>query len=105
MKERSERELRVYRDLLSGTDLGTARYYGSLWDQPQGFFGVLLELVPGTPVRHCEFPYWLSAAGWLGRVQGYFGRHLTLFGECAFFLRDYENFFYSVAGKAAPSVF
>ena len=105
MKERSERELRVYRDLLSGTDLGTARYYGSLWDQPQGFFGVLLELVPGTPVRYCEFPYWLSAAGWLGRMQGYFARHSTLLEKCDFLLRHDEHFFHSVAEKAARSVF
>ena len=105
MEERREREMCVYRDLLGGADLGTARYYGSLWDQPRGFFGVLLEFVPGTPVRYCEFPYWLSAAVWLGRMQGYFARHSTLLEKCDCLLRHDEHFFHSVAVKAERSVF
>jgi len=104
MEERHEREMRVYRDILREAELGTPRYYGSLWDRPQGLFGVLLELVPGTPVRYCEFPYWLSAAGWLGRMQGHFARHSTLLEKCDFLLKHDEHFFHSVAEKAARSV-
>jgi hypothetical protein len=35
-KQRRERELRIYQDLLAEADLGTARYYGSILDESQG---------------------------------------------------------------------
>jgi hypothetical protein len=66
---------------------------------------MLLEFVPGTPVRYCEFPYWVSAAGWLGRMQGCFVRQSTLLEKCDFLLKHDEHFFHSVAEKAARSVF
>src|SRR5262245_60404836 len=42
-----DRELKVYRELLSGTALGTARYLGSVWDELQGRFWLFLEFVGG----------------------------------------------------------
>ena len=36
---RRDRELRVYRDLLAGADLGTPAYYGSVWNEQVGRFG------------------------------------------------------------------
>jgi aminoglycoside phosphotransferase (APT) family kinase protein len=73
LPQRRERELRVYRDLLTEADLGTATYYGSVWDESHGRFWLLLELVPSTEVRYCEFRYWVETARWLARMQGYFG--------------------------------
>src|ERR1043166_8709865 len=52
MRARRERELGAYRDLLAQADLGTARYYGSVWDESQGRFWLLLEFVDAVPVRY-----------------------------------------------------
>jgi hypothetical protein len=71
--QRRERELRVYRDLLAGANLGTAQYYGCVWDETAGRYWLLLEYVPGTEVRYAEFTYWVEAVRWLARMQGYFG--------------------------------
>src|SRR5207249_4326179 len=71
---RRERELRVYRDLLAGAEaeLGTARYYGCVWDGDErngqeGRHWLLLEHMEGTEVRYCDFRYWVEAVRWLGR--------------------------------------
>ena len=78
MKGRREREVAVYRDLLPAAGLGTARYYGSHWDEAQGRFWLFLEYVPGVPVAHSPFEYWVAAAGWLGRKDAYFARQADL---------------------------
>src|SRR5262245_54138349 len=67
-----DRELRVYRDLLAETGLGTARYCGSVWDRSEGRFWLLLEFVEGVPLKSCPFPCWVAAAAWLGRLHGHF---------------------------------
>lgn len=64
MEQRRERELRVYQDLLAAADLGTVKYYGSVWDKSQGRFWLLLEFVNGMEVRFCDFEYWVTAAAW-----------------------------------------
>src|SRR2546425_1244026 len=73
-KQRRERELRVYQDLLAEADLGTARYYGSVLDESQGQYWLALEFVDGTPTGYCEIEHWAPAAGALGRMHGYFAR-------------------------------
>src|SRR5205823_228814 len=48
-RQRREREVRVYRELLAGAGLGTAGYYGSVLDEARGRLWLLLEYVDGTP--------------------------------------------------------
>ena len=69
-RDRRERELRTYRDLLPGMGLGTPQLYGSLWDERSRRFWLLLEYVPGLQVRHCPLEGWVAAAGWVGRLHG-----------------------------------
>ena len=78
LPQRRERELRVYRDLLTQADLGTATYYGSLWDESHGRFWLLLEFVHGMPLRFYDVDSWVAAAGWLGRMQRYFAQQIWL---------------------------
>jgi hypothetical protein len=42
-KQRRERELRVYRELLPEAEIGAARYYGSISDESKGRLWLLLE--------------------------------------------------------------
>jgi Phosphotransferase enzyme family len=101
---RRERELRIYRELLGSLEaqaqLGTARYYGCVWDETAGRYWLLLEHVPGMEVRYCDFAYWLGAVRWLGRMQGYFAQHATQLGGCDYLLRHDANFFLASAELA-----
>jgi Phosphotransferase enzyme family len=100
LKERREREVAVYRDLLPGAGLGTARYYGSHWDESQGRFWLFLECVPGVPVAHSPFEHWVSAAGWLGRKDAYFSRRADLLETFDGLIRHDADYFLSTAEKA-----
>jgi Phosphotransferase enzyme family len=92
-KQRRDRELGVYQKLLAGTNLGAAKYYGSVWDESQGTFWLLLEFVDGAEVRFCEIEYWIAAASWLGRLQGYFAQHADRLSACDFLIRHDVDFF------------
>jgi hypothetical protein len=101
MGGRRDRELSVYRDLLAEGNLGTARYYGSSWAAEEGRFWLLLEFVKGALLRHTPFEYWILAAAWLGRLQGYFARNSSRFLACDALIRHDSGYFWS---KAEPAV-
>jgi hypothetical protein len=104
MKERREREVVVYRDLLDGAGLNTARYYGSVWDEAEGRYWLLLEFVEGVPVRHLDFEAWLPAVAWLGRMYGHFVARPELWGNCDVLARHDASFFETTAEQAMRSV-
>ncbi len=101
---RRARELRVYRDLLAQADLGTPRYYGSLWDEPRGRYWLLLELVEGTIVEEVDARFGVPAAAWLARMQGHFLQHSKHLGGCDFLIRHDAAFFRSKAESARRDV-
>jgi hypothetical protein len=103
-QQRRERELAIYRDVLSAADLGTARYFGSVWEPARGCFWLLLELVSGCPVRQCTFDAWLAAAAWLGRLQGFVARHSERVAAGDLLLRYDAEFLWSQAELAARHV-
>jgi phosphotransferase family enzyme len=102
--QRRERELRVYRDLLAGAGLDTAKYYASVWGGSAGRFWLFLEFVDGLPLRDCELDYWVAAAGWLGRMQGWFARHPDRRAGRDFLPRHHADFFQSRAELALRAV-
>jgi hypothetical protein len=104
MKERREREVLVYRDILVDAGLGTANYYGSVRDETSGRFWLLLEFVEGLPISHLEFEDWVPAAGWLGRMYGYFSKHPERWENCDALMRHDAEFFQSTAQQALRSV-
>ena len=104
MKQRREREVVVYRDLLDGAGLDTARYYGAVWDEAEGRFWLLLEFVEGVPVRHLEFEAWLPAVAWLGRMYAYFVARPELWRDCDVLARHDASFFEATAEQALRSV-
>jgi hypothetical protein len=103
-KQRRDRERGVYRVLLAGTDLGAAKYYGSVWDKSRGTYWLLLEFVNGVEARFCEVEYWIAAAGWLGRLQAYFRRHPERLSACDFLIRHDADFFRLKAKLALSEV-
>lgn len=92
-ESRRDRELRVYRDLLDGAQLGPPAYCGSVWDEEAGRFWLLLELVEGTAVRYLDVEHWVAAAGWLGRLQGFFRTRAKQLDGCPELIRQDRAFF------------
>jgi aminoglycoside phosphotransferase (APT) family kinase protein len=103
-EQRRERELRVYRDLFTRTDLGMPKYYGSIWDESHGRFWLLLELVEGIIIKDHNVEQGVIAAGWLGRMQGFFLQHPEYLRECDFLIRHDARFFQSKAELAIKNV-
>jgi Phosphotransferase enzyme family len=103
-KQRRERELRIYQDLLAEADLGTARYYGSILDESKGQCWLALEFVEGTPAGYCELEHWSPAAGALGRMHGYFARHGNRLRSCDYLIHHTAEFFWSIAELALRNV-
>jgi hypothetical protein len=101
---RRERELRVYRDLLDAPALGTATYYGALWNEAAGRFWLLLEFVHGEQLRSCGFDDWARAAGWLGHMQGYFAREAERLEACGFLVAHDAPFYWTKARLALEAV-
>jgi Phosphotransferase enzyme family len=104
MTQRRWREVCVYRNLLSDADLGTARYYGAIWDESRQRFWLLLEFVEGTQVRWCEFDSWVDAVRWLGRMQAHFSRCTKGLLESDFLVAHDAEFFGRTAEMALRSV-
>ncbi len=104
LPQRRERELLVYRDLLARTDLGTAKYYGAVWDATRQRFWLLLEFVDGIELRSCAFDPWVGVAGWLGDMQGHFADRTEELNACDFLVRHDACFFWSKAEQAQQAV-
>ena len=101
---RRNRELHVYRDLLDSAELGTPAFYGSVWNDEEGRFLLVLELVDGVQLRSCGFEHWVPAAGWLGRLQGLYVRNPDRFVRSPWLLRHDERYFASKAPAALRNV-
>jgi len=103
-QRRRERELYVYRDLLANAELGTAAYYGSVWDESEGRFWLLLELVGGTLIQEANAETGLLAAAWLARLHGHFHREPGELASCGLLTRYDAAFFQSKAADALRDV-
>jgi aminoglycoside phosphotransferase (APT) family kinase protein len=104
LERRRDRERGVYRDLLADASLGTASYYGSVWDDAGGRYWLLLELVRGSELRACDLEYWIMAAAWLGRLHAYFAPLTERLGACAYLQRHDAEFFGMKGERAAREV-
>jgi aminoglycoside phosphotransferase (APT) family kinase protein len=105
LRERREREVFVYRDLLENAGLGTARYFGSVMDESAGRFWMLLEYVEGTPVGYGPpGDLWVQAAEGLGRMHAHFAPDSERLWGCTGLIRHDPEFFLSTAERALRDV-
>jgi aminoglycoside phosphotransferase (APT) family kinase protein len=104
LSERRARERYVYDQWIADTELGTAEYYGSVWDESNGRFWLLLEFVKGARLDRQDLNSWMAAATWLGRMQAHFAR-LADFSYCgSHLLRHDGDFFWAKAERARRAV-
>jgi hypothetical protein len=104
VSKRRERELRIYEELLEGSGLGAARFYGAARDGSAPRFWLLLEYVEGQLLRDCGYEHWLDAAAWLGRLRGHFRGQRSRLAACEYVVRHDADFFLSTAERAHVAV-
>jgi len=104
LEQRSERERRVYRELLAQQDLGTAHYFGTVAKPGQTGFYLLLEFVEGMWLKYRDFDDWVSAAGWLGMLHGTFMNRQDDLAAADFLIRHDAGFFREKAETALTAV-
>jgi len=100
---RHARECAVYEQLLAGTDLGTARYYGAIADPMRSRFVVALEFIPGELLHWRDTAHFLATADWLGRLQVHFLRHPPDLGADTPLPRHDQAFFDACASRIAAT--
>src|SRR5687768_13160174 len=65
-----EREIQVYRDLLAGAGLGTARLFAAEEDPDRSRYWLFIERVDGVELYQVEdLEVWKRAALWLGEMH------------------------------------
>lgn len=101
---RIEREVRVYQDLLTAANLGTAACYGTGPDGQKGPAWLLLEYVPGIELRSCGFEAYLHAAAWLGKLHAYFHLHPQKLDGANYLVYHKKDFFADRARSAVQAV-
>lgn len=104
MEQRREREISVYRELLSDADVGTPEYYGCIRDAARGQFWMLLEFISGTPAGYLGTENWIKAAGWIGRMHKHFAGESEQLSGCEFLIRHDAAHFLNAAAEARESV-
>jgi Phosphotransferase enzyme family len=86
-KQRRDREVRCYEDLLSGADLPVARYYGSAWNETSGRREVYLEYIDDWDLKYQPLEHWFTAARRLAALHAHFAARAGELLACGFLLR------------------
>lgn len=101
---RVEREVRVYRELLNGANLGTATYHGAGPAGPTRPTWLLLEFVPGVELRSCGVEARLHVAAWLGKLHAHFRSHPWKLNGADYLVNHDRDYFAGVARSALQAV-
>lgn len=104
LQGRRNTELLVYREVLGNAGLGTAKYYGSVWDESEKRFWLFLEFVDGRPLKQSGFEHWLDAVRWLVCLYDYSLQNARLLERCTFLPRHDHHFFHGTAEAAYLAV-
>jgi hypothetical protein len=103
-KQRRDREVRVYEELLSDQGPEVARYYGSRWNAVTGRHEVYLEFVDAWPLKYHELEHWFTAARSLGRFHAHFATRADLLRAYSFLLPLNERYFADWGTRARAAV-
>ena len=104
LAQRSTREHRVYRDLLSQVTMNTPHYYGAAQIPGSNGFYLLIEFVEGIWLDYRGFDDWTRAAAWLGQLHGAFTNHQNELASADYLDTHDAAFFRTKAENALKSV-
>jgi aminoglycoside phosphotransferase (APT) family kinase protein len=103
-KQRRDREVRVYEELLGDPALPVPRYYGSRWNAATRRREMYLEHVPDWSLKYTDLEHWFTAARRLAQLQAHFAaRAEELLGR-DFLLRLDAGYFQAWAERARAAV-
>jgi hypothetical protein len=85
------REAEVYRSMLAGAGLGTAKLEAAVLDVGRDRFWLVIEKVYGMPLYKVELDRWAAAARWLARCHSHFAGLAT-----SEYLLRYDRQFFEV---------
>jgi hypothetical protein len=99
-KQRRDREVRVYEELLGEGGLPVPRYYGTRWNEATGRHEVFLEHVADWDLRYQGLEHWFTAARQLAHLHARFAAPAGELLACDFLLRLDAPYFRAWAGRA-----
>jgi hypothetical protein len=104
-KQRRDREVRVYEELLGGqAGLPVAAYYGSRPNRETGRREVFLEFVDDWNLTDHHLEHWFTAARRLAGLQAHFAGRAEELCACDFLLRLDRQYLCDWAGRALTAV-
>ncbi len=99
-KERRDREVRVYQQLLDDGRLPVPRFYGWEWDHENRRRELYLEYVDDLSLRYQALEHWLEAARELARLHRWFAERRDRLDALTFLLRIDEAYIQAWAERA-----
>ena len=103
-KQRRDREVRIYEELLRDAGLPVVRYYGFRWNEATRRCEVFLEYVDDWNIKYHGLAHWATAAGRLGSFQAHFAGQAERLLACDFLLRFDAAYFNEWARRALATV-
>jgi aminoglycoside phosphotransferase (APT) family kinase protein len=102
-KERRDREIRIYEELLQGRDLPVPRYFGSRRNDASGCVEVYLEHIDDWNLKYQALEHWFAAARRLAALHAHFARREAELRASDFLLRFDARWFSGWAARAAQA--
>ena len=103
-KQRRDREVRIYEELLRDPRLPVPRYYGSRWNAATRRREVYLEYVADWSLKYTGVEHWFTAARRLAQLHAQFAARAERLLACDFLLRLDAPYFRGWADRALAAV-
>src|SRR5919198_4157632 len=99
-KQRRDREIRIYEELLDVADLPVARLYGCTWNEVSGRHELFLEYIDDWSLKYQELRYWFDAARCLARLHAHFAAQADRLARYDYLLHFDATYFCDWADRA-----
>ncbi len=103
-KQCRDREVRIYRDLLTDGGLPVPRCFGSRWNDETGRHEVFLEYLDDWNLKYHGLDHWFAAARRLADLHVHFAARAPDLAACDFLLRFDEQYLREWAERALTAV-
>ena len=103
-KQCRDREIRVYRELLTDKSLPVAKYHGSRWNERSQCHEVVLEYIDGWILEYHHLEHWFTAARRLAHLHAHFAAQADKLWSCQYLLHFDARYYSDWAARALATV-
>ena len=103
-KERRDREVRIYEELIRDEDLPVPKYYGSRRNSATSRLELFLEYIDDWPLKYHGLEHWATAAQRLASLHSHFAARADALMACDFLLRLDVDYFAAWAQRALDAL-